>query len=263
MEMQQKNDIATPVQSTADHISGSCETSASKLKPTAYNADMTPTGTSAGEPYPPSAPPAGDGTDHVGPSDDELVRRARTGDPQAFEQLIQRYQSLVCVVAYRQLHSPDLVEDVAQETFVRAFLHLGELDDAARFKSWLLRIAANLSLDFLRRRKRQGVSLDETGAYAAAEAAVARDPKALAQDAARHAVSDEVRTQIVEAIYALPEDYQIPAAMKYLEEIPYREIARRMGLREEAVRKRIHRANQLLRRKLQNVWPGGTPESVG
>jgi RNA polymerase sigma-70 factor (ECF subfamily) len=201
--------------------------------------------------------------ERAGPTDEELVGRATHGDPQAFEMLIQRYQSLVCVVAYRQLHSPDLVEDVAQETFVRAFLHLGELDDVHRFKSWLLRIAANLSLDFLRRRKKQGVSLDETGAYIAAEAAAAKNPKAEAQEADRHAVSDEVRVQIVEAIYSLPEEYQMPAAMKYLEEIPYKEIARRLGLREEAVRKRIHRANQMLRRKLQKVWPGGASGNVG
>jgi len=201
--------------------------------------------------------------DLVGPSDEELVGRARQGDPVAFELLIQRYQSLVCVVAYRQLHVSDLVDDVSQETFVRAFLHIGELDDASRFKSWLLRIAANLSLDFLRRRKRQGVSLDETAAFAAAEAAAAKNPKAEGMEADRHAVSEEVRVQIIEAIYALPEEYQMPAAMKYLEEIPYREIARRLGLREEAVRKRIHRANQMLRRKLQKVWPGGASKDVG
>lgn len=201
--------------------------------------------------------------DRVGPSDEDLVHRAKHGDPMAFEMLIQRYQSLVCVVAYRQLHSQDQVEDVAQETFVRAFLHLGELDDVHRFKSWLLRIAANLSLDFLRRRKKQGVSLDETGAYVAAEAAAAKHPKTEAQEADQHAVSDEVRVQIVEAIYSLPEEYQMPAAMKYLEEIPYKEIARRLGLREEAVRKRIHRANQMLRRKLQKVWPGGASGNVG
>jgi len=202
-------------------------------------------------------------SDQVGPSDADLVKRARQGDPIAFELLIQRYQSLVCVVAYRQLHIPDLVEDVSQETFVRAFLHIGELDNPNRFKSWLLRIAANLSLDFLRRRKHQGVSLDETGGYAAAEAAAMKNPKAAKQEVDRQAASNEMRVQIIEAIYALPEEYQMPTAMKYLEEIPYKEIARRLGLREEAVRKRIHRANQMLRRKLQKVWPGSASENVG
>ena len=47
-----------------------------------------------------------------------------------------------------------------------------------------------------------------------------------------------------------------PAAMRYLEEVPYREISKRMGLREEALRKRIHRANLMLRRKLKSLWPG-------
>lgn len=234
------------------------------LYTTTYNAVMSQQEPSPEGPQTSSKKPDGEGVaeDLVGPSDQELVGRAKHGDPVAFELLIQRYQSLVCVVAYRQLHSTDLVEDVAQETFVRAFLHLGELGDVQRFKSWLLRIAANLSLDFLRRRKRQGVSLDETGGFVAAESAAAKSPRPEAQEADRHAVSEEVRVQIVEAIYALPEEYQMPAAMKYLEEVPYKEIARRLGLREEAVRKRIHRANLMLRRKLQKLWPGGASGNV-
>jgi RNA polymerase sigma-70 factor (ECF subfamily) len=77
------------------------------------------------------------------------------------------------------------------------------------------------------------------------------------RDVGEVAERQEIRALIAEAIYSLPETYQLPAAMRYLEEIPYREIAERMGLREEALRKRIHRANQMLRRKLRKLWPEG------
>lgn len=173
--------------------------------------------------------------------------------------LVRRYQALVSLVAYRQLGGLDQVEDVAQDAFVKAFQHLGELEDAASFKSWLLRITANIAFDALRRRKFQGLSLTEAATMTAAEAAAAAHPPSRSdlQDAAEQARSNELRGQIAEAIYSLPEDYQGPAAMRYLEEASYREIARRMGLREETLRKRIHRANQMLRRKLKKLWPEG------
>lgn len=196
--------------------------------------------------------------DEAVPSDLLLVSRAKAGETDAFEALIMRYKALVSLVAFRQLGAEDQVEDVAQEAFVKAFLHIGELDDPARFKAWLLRITANLSLDHLRKKKHDGVSLDQSGAYAAAESAAAKSAgKSELQEAGGRAIDGELRAQIVEAIYSLPEEYQVPAAMRYLDEIPYREISKRLGLREETLRKRIHRANQMLRRKLRKLWPEG------
>ncbi len=209
------------------------------------------------QPVPPT-PSAGSSPEEVGPTDSELVQKVRNGEGAAFEILLERYQALVHLVAYRQLGREDQVEDVAQEAFQKAFFKLNSLDDPARFKAWLVRITANLALDHLRQRKNAGVSLDDTGAFNAAESAASSNAPARSdlQAAGDQALNNELRTQIVEAIYSLPEDYQIPAAMRYLEEVPYREISKRMGLREEALRKRIHRANLMLRRKLKSLWPG-------
>ncbi len=192
------------------------------------------------------------GKPDAGTPDGLLVKAALAGDEAAFEQLILRYQSLVHLVAYRQCGSEGETDDIAQETFVRAFQHLGDLDDPDRFKSWLLRIAANIALDHVRRRKPPAVSLEEklAGPDALGEEAHARDPTGEETLDRR-----ELRRRIVEAIYSLPHDYQVPVAMRYLEEIPYREIGSRLGLREDTLRKRIHRANLMLRRKLKNLWP--------
>jgi RNA polymerase sigma-70 factor (ECF subfamily) len=64
---------------------------------------------------------------------------------------------------------------------------------------------------------------------------------------------EEARLRIVEAIESLPEPYQLPAALRYLEDLSYRDMAERLGLREDALRKRIHRANTMLRQKLQDL----------
>jgi RNA polymerase sigma-70 factor (ECF subfamily) len=196
--------------------------------------------------------PMAAGMSDVGTPDRLLVEAALGGDEKAFEQLILRYQSLVHIVAYRQCGSEAETEDIAQETFVRAYQHLKELDKPDRFKSWLLRIAANIALDHVRRRKHVAVSLEEKLA----------GPDDVVENAQAHVATGEenmnqkeLRRQIVEAIYSLPHEYQVPAAMRYLEEAPYSEISRRLGLREDTLRKRIHRANLMLRRKLKRLWP--------
>ena len=134
-------------------------------------------GASSSTPAPPAGRPVptdGAGSaDSAAPSDADWVNRARRGEAGAFEALVARFQALVSLVAYRQMGRQEAVEDVAQEAFVKAFLHLNDLDDPSRFKPWLLRITANLALDHLRRQKHRGVSLDDTGAYTAAESAAA------------------------------------------------------------------------------------------
>jgi len=202
---------------------------------------------------------SGEDTDvEDGPTDLILVGRAQAGESAAFEALLLRYKALVSLVAYRQLGHDEGTEDIAQDAFVKAFLHIGELDDASRFKSWLLRITANVALDHLRKKKHTGVSLDQSGVYAAVEHAAAQTSgRSELREASGQAMNSELRGQIAEAVYSLPEEYQVPAAMRYLEGVPYREISRRLGLREETLRKRIHRANQMLRRKLRKLWPEG------
>jgi RNA polymerase sigma-70 factor (ECF subfamily) len=188
-------------------------------------------------------------SDIEGLSDSALVGRALAGDENAFEALLARYRALVFVVAYRQLGVEEGVEDAAQEAFFRAFAHLAELDDPARFKTWLLRITANIALDHLRRRKNKEISLEREDVREAAEA------HGVAQRAAAADDDSQLRSRIVDAIYALPPDYQMPAVMRWLEGLPYREIGRRLGVREDALRKRIHRAGQMLRRRLHDLGP--------
>jgi RNA polymerase sigma-70 factor (ECF subfamily) len=178
-----------------------------------------------------------------GLADAQLVRQARKGDEGAFEALVRRYKSLMIVVAYRQCSNEIDAEDVAQEALYRAFRELHRLDNPARFKSWAMRITANAAIDMLRRR-RPTVSLEDGRL----------DPRNIESGGApvhQPAEQDELRRRIVEAIEALPEPYQLPAVLRYLENLPYRDIAGRMGLREDTLRKRIHRANQMLRQKLQ------------
>ena len=85
--------------------------------------------------------------------DTALVRRALAGDQEAFATIVEKYKDPVFNVAYRMLGNPTEAEDVAQETFVRAYTQLRTYQEGRRFSTWLLSIASHLSIDQLRRRR--------------------------------------------------------------------------------------------------------------
>ena len=94
-------------------------------------------------------------TDHVA-SDAWLVEQARRGDRDAFGELALRYERRLMRVLLRFVHDVELAQDLAQETFLRVWERLDQFDTSRRFGPWLFRIGVNLTMDFLRRRKRRG-----------------------------------------------------------------------------------------------------------
>lgn len=184
-------------------------------------------------------------------SDGHLVRRTLDGDDGAFEILARRYKSLMILVGYRRSGSQADSEDIAQEALHRAYQKLDSLDDPTRFKAWAMRITANIARDWLRRRKKtisiEDERFEEDKVLPGAARPAGGDPVA----------GNEARQLITQAIEELPEPYQLPAVLRYIEDLSYREIAQRMGLREDTLRKRIHRANQVLRKKLKPLLDEG------
>ena len=168
--------------------------------------------------------------------DGELVRKVLRGDREAFGVLVERYKALAVVRAFRRVRRASDAEDIAQDAFVRAFVSLKNLRDPDKFRSWLLAIVANRARDWYRR-KRESPGLDV-------------ENQAERRPASRE---NELRMAVVEAIESLPENYQVVAAMRYLEGLRYSEMSSKLGLSEVALRKRIHRANQLLRETLKGL----------
>ena len=91
-------------------------------------------------------------------SDHQLWQRSRDGDREAFGQIVERYQSLVCSLAYSACGNLARSEDLGQETFMAAWQTLGELREPAKLRSWLCGIVRNLSANALRREQRRGGS---------------------------------------------------------------------------------------------------------
>jgi len=189
--------------------------------------------------------------DLAGPADTELVRRTLAGDRGSFEQLIRRYMGAVYALALREAPRQSDAEDIAQETFVKAYNRLAELEDPAAFRGWVRRIAVNLARDAGRRKSRRMEISDHAAGPDSANIDMPSDDPSISHKFRMQ----EAREQVIAAIAALPEDYSQVAAMRYIEGLDYQEMAARLGLRREALRKRLHRANIMLRKNLRHAFP--------
>lgn len=190
------------------------------------------------------------------PPDEILVKKTLSGDERAFGRLVERYQGLLMLVAYRRSWRGADCEDVVQEAFVRAFRALATLDRPDRFRSWLCRICSNVALDRVRRRSPVASFDQDSGLMRALPPGGGARPSARAE-------ADEERDRLIAAIERLPDTYQAPVVLRHVEGLPYREIAKRLGVREDALRKRIHRANEILRNDLSSRAGGPRKESTG
>jgi RNA polymerase sigma-70 factor (ECF subfamily) len=177
----------------------------------------------------------------------DLVARCLARDEQAYRELVRRYQRPVLNLAWRITGDPEEAAEVAQETFVRVLRSLGSYDPGRPLRSWLFKIAANLALDSLRRRKRRPVALedlsDEEGRPSIEAVDTGPPPDAgLLEDWSRERFDALVRE--------LPEHYQAILYLRYREQLAYDEIAETLGIPLGTVKVRLHRAHEILRRKL-------------
>lgn len=99
-------------------------------------------------------------------TDEALVRQSQSGDPSAFESLIRRHQRMICSLTYRMTGSLTDAEDLAQETFIRAYRNIGSYRGASKFSTWLYRIAINVCLTW---RQRETLRVEVTANWADTE----------------------------------------------------------------------------------------------
>lgn len=164
-----------------------------------------------------------------------------------FRALVDAHYRRVYVLAYRILRSEADAADVTQEVFCRVYRSLPRLRADGAQASWIRRIATNLCLDHLRRRKTtpQTVSLDASLACSAAwEAGHA------SEEPERVLAASERREVLYKAIAALPEDYRLVLVMHHLEEMGVEEIAEALGVPAGTIKSRLSRARKILRRRL-------------
>ena len=172
---------------------------------------------------------------------DAVLENALRGDVSAFEEVMVFYEKLVYNIAYRMLNNPDDASDITQEAFIRLFKHMRSFESANHIKSWLCRVAHNLCIDELRRRKNKPVkSLDETLEFedSSASLQLADDDPTPEETVI---LQDDLDT-LERAIAKLPEDYRTMITLRDLGGLSYQEVAEITELEMGTVKSRLSRA---------------------
>lgn len=189
--------------------------------------------------------------------DDEpiLVAAAKAGDITAFETLVGRYERKIFRLTQNITQNREDAEDAMQESFLKAFEHLGEFQGNSRFYTWLVRIAVNQALMKLRRRRPNQVSLDEevdTG-----EDMIPREVEDWGPSPEERYKQVELSDILSRVISELDPSFRIVFQLRDIEELSTEEAAEALGLSVPAVKSRLLRARLKLRQKLNRYFRRG------
>lgn len=180
-----------------------------------------------------------------GTSEADLVRHAQRGDLRAYDQLVQRYQERVYATIYHMTSNHEDANDLAQDTFIKAYHALKSFKGGSSFYTWLYRIAVNKTINFLKqRRHRTHMSLDDLDINAE------NDPDMVAfvsdKTPRREAALTELQEKLNEALQQLSESHRLVVTLHDVQGLPHEEIAEIMDCNVGTVRSRLFYARQQL-----------------
>ncbi|MEX2116309.1 MAG: sigma-70 family RNA polymerase sigma factor [Bacteroidota bacterium] len=182
--------------------------------------------------------------------DRSLASAFRNGDEMAFEELVRRYHRQVANIIYLTLGSRKDVEDLAQDVFVRVHGSLRRVSVETTLFSWIYRIAVNIAIDEVRRRKiRKIVSMD----FLAEPGGTQYEPRDPGR-ASDRVLAGEKREQILAALQRLSPAHRAALVLREYEDLSYAEIAETLGISEQAVKSRIFRAREEMKRLLKDYF---------
>ncbi len=183
-------------------------------------------------------------------SDEDLMARVAEDDERAFAELVRRFQGRVINLVSRVLNDRECSDDLAQEVFVRVFVHRRNYRRGSKFSTWLFTIAANLAKNEIRRRvrRRNWFSLDALQELLKDSAIQLADPTESRESVLER---EQLQAAVGLAIATVPEKYRLALVLRDIEGLPYEEIALVLNIPGGTVRSRINRARSMLKRKLQ------------
>ncbi len=189
------------------------------------------------------------------PDDKELVARALKGDERALAELLERFRRPVFSLIYRMVRDRELAEDLAQESFVKAFNNLDSYKPSYRFSSWIFKIANNHAIDHLRRARLKTVSIH--GSPHATDTQREQETRIVLESTGetpeQEMMALELGSEIEVAIGHLRAEYRTAVILRHIESRPYEEIAEIMDVPIGTVKTFLHRARAELREHLAHL----------
>ena len=184
-------------------------------------------------------------------NDSELIAQALNDNQKAFQELARKHRPSVYHIVFKIVRDKETADDLVQETFMKAFSALASYRPEYRFSTWLYKIAANCSIDYLRKKRIHALSLErplenDQGSRPLDIADYSYHPE-------RELVRKEQRMSIEEAINSLPDKYREVIIYRHKDDKSYEEIADLLGIPIGTVKARIFRARELLKKKLKSL----------
>jgi len=182
--------------------------------------------------------------------DQELVERAQKGDKRAFELLVMKYQRKLARLLSRMVRDPAEIEDITQESFIKAYRALPQFRGESAFYTWLYRIAVNTAKNYLVARGRRAPTTTE---FSSEEAEGFEDAELLRDIATPDAElqTKQIANAVNKAVEALPEELRTAITLREIEGLSYEEIAQMMDCPIGTVRSRIFRAREAIAEKIR------------
>jgi RNA polymerase sigma-70 factor (ECF subfamily) len=180
-----------------------------------------------------------------------LVTMALGGDQKAYKTLFETYRQAIFHIVVKIVHNSEEANDLVQETFIKAFGSLKTYDHNYRFSTWLYKIAANCSIDYLRKRRIDSLSLDKP--ILTKDGEVQMELPDYSFNPEKDLTSKRQTIDIEAAIQSLPEKYREVIVMRHQEDKSYEEIASQLKVPVGTVKARIFRARELLKKKLKSL----------
>ena len=188
-------------------------------------------------------------------SDKELAALAAKGREGAFRELLVRYERPVFSLVFRMVRDRTVAEDLAQESFIRAFNAIDSYKPGYKFSNWIFKIANNHTIDYLRRRKLDTISIHGSphATSAEEEERTGLTLEAQGETPEQHVENLELGGQIEEAVAALRPEYRTAILLRHVEGHSYDEIAEIMDLPLGTVKTYLHRARGELKERLGHL----------
>lgn len=181
----------------------------------------------------------------------EKIKRVKKGDHAAYEEIVKVFQNRIYQHCFRMIGNVHEAEDLAQEVFIRAYVNIHSFDNSRNFSTWIYRIATNLTIDRLRKRK--------PDYYLDAEIKGTEGLNMYSQIAASEQLPEdeverlEFQNDIHQKILGLPPIYRSIIILRYLEEFSLSQISEILDIPLGTVKTRIHRGREALRKKLRHM----------
>jgi RNA polymerase sigma-70 factor (ECF subfamily) len=187
--------------------------------------------------------------------DADVVRLAQQGRELAFRELVRRYERPVFSLVFRMVRDRETAEDLAQDAFVKVLNHIDKYSPEFKFSSWLFKIANNVAIDHLRKRRLDTISIDGSphASTASEVEATTLNLESEQESALDELEAKELGSAIERAIARLRPEYRACIMLRHVEGRAYEEIAATLDLPLGTVKTYIHRARHELRKALEGL----------